>query len=402
MNLVPEQEGSAIIATTTATTSRDIDKVHQIRMKQPQSTMEDFTTTLLSRERIPAFDFETTAYNERVIAPKLVDRKGTRCEKNRPIQCDLNDPRHIQSIGEHHQEEKKDEDFDFDNDEWKVVQLVHGDCQVHHLVDHVPTTTTSAQNSAGNDDDDFLEMEDDSAYDSDSSICAQHHPPRRLHRRFAKCGVKGFREPPTIESVLTKRGKRALQRQDSTPSLPSRCPEPCSSYSSSSSSGQKRVSFSTVEIQEYSLTLGDHPCTDSYPLSLDWEHTEPYEMDLQDYEKRPHHHQIVHHLSPLQRRVRLSIVSGLSPKEVTKKELERHKQLDKEAFDEIDANDRNADIENPLFDQPELSPADGVTRSRSFFDVMEAQDSDDDSDFVSSSERGQLFSTADFDSWMEN
>jgi len=35
----------------------------------------------------------------------------------------------------------------------------------------------------------------------------------------------------------------------------------------------KRVQFSTVQIQEYHLTLGDHPCTMHYPLSLDWPHS---------------------------------------------------------------------------------------------------------------------------------
>jgi hypothetical protein len=53
------------------------------------------------------------------------------------------------------------------------------------------------------------------------------------------------------------------------------------SSASASSSGKgsvqslKRVSFSTVEVREYSLTVGDHPfCRDGLPITLDWEFNE--------------------------------------------------------------------------------------------------------------------------------
>jgi hypothetical protein len=35
----------------------------------------------------------------------------------------------------------------------------------------------------------------------------------------------------------------------------------------------KNVRFSTVQVREYSLTLGDHPLAGPYPLSLDWTYT---------------------------------------------------------------------------------------------------------------------------------
>jgi hypothetical protein len=45
--------------------------------------------------------------------------------------------------------------------------------------------------------------------------------------------------------------------------------------SSSSSSLSKRVSFSTVEVREYSLTVGEHPfCKDGLAISLDWHYNQ--------------------------------------------------------------------------------------------------------------------------------
>ena len=41
-----------------------------------------------------------------------------------------------------------------------------------------------------------------------------------------------------------------------------------------------------MRVREYSVTLGDHPCADSFPLTLDWEHTQAREVDLDRYEKR--------------------------------------------------------------------------------------------------------------------
>lgn len=48
-----------------------------------------------------------------------------------------------------------------------------------------------------------------------------------------------------------------------------------SSSDSSSGKGLKRVSFSNVEVREYSVTIGDHPfCRDGLPITLDWKFNE--------------------------------------------------------------------------------------------------------------------------------
>jgi hypothetical protein len=41
---------------------------------------------------------------------------------------------------------------------------------------------------------------------------------------------------------------------------------------------RRNDSFSTVDVRENNLTLGDHPTCGSYPLALDWQHTPPLSM----------------------------------------------------------------------------------------------------------------------------
>jgi len=49
---------------------------------------------------------------------------------------------------------------------------------------------------------------------------------------------------------------------------------------------QKGVSFSTVQIREYSLILGDHPyCSGGPPLSLGWDHSEAETVPIEVYER---------------------------------------------------------------------------------------------------------------------
>lgn len=201
--------------------------------------------------------------------------------------------------------------------------------------------------------------------DSDASICPEEH-----HRQRRRCAC-----------IYPGRGRRR-NRVD-------RPPRPASRQQSSA----KRVSFSTVTVQEHSLTLGDHPCADAYPLSLDWEHSEAYEVDLDEYERQPKHHQPPHHLSSLQRRVRIAVVSGIAPKELTQQEHERHLQVEKEAFAGCDWDD-DVFFEPPDFGSTVISKSPSMDR----FEVP-LSESDDDEDFVPAHERSQLFSVADFDAW---
>jgi hypothetical protein len=48
---------------------------------------------------------------------------------------------------------------------------------------------------------------------------------------------------------------------------------------------QRSVRFGNVQVQEYSVTLGDHTLCDNYPLTLDWQHTEAIEYELDWYEE---------------------------------------------------------------------------------------------------------------------
>lgn len=53
-----------------------------------------------------------------------------------------------------------------------------------------------------------------------------------------------------------------------------------SSVSSSRSSHGKRVSFApSIEVREYALQIGDHPCCEALPLSLGWTYFETHQCN---------------------------------------------------------------------------------------------------------------------------
>jgi hypothetical protein len=67
-------------------------------------------------------------------------------------------------------------------------------------------------------------------------------------------------------------------------------------------SKRKKVSFSTVEIQEYAVQLGDNPATAGVPITIGWEPQFKIVCDIDEYESlRP----------PSRRSADLSIPSGL-------------------------------------------------------------------------------------------
>lgn len=73
--------------------------------------------------------------------------------------------------------------------------------------------------------------------------------------------------------------------------LPDRC---CASSMSSAgwtqhveedSTSKHHVSFSTVDVREYAVTIGDHPyCSSGVPLALDWSVTTFHSVDLAAFE----------------------------------------------------------------------------------------------------------------------
>ena len=58
-----------------------------------------------------------------------------------------------------------------------------------------------------------------------------------------------------------------------------------SNFTKDKSKDKRRVRFRTVQLQEYSITVGDHPyCKGYFPLTLDWSHAQPIQMKLKEYE----------------------------------------------------------------------------------------------------------------------
>jgi hypothetical protein len=136
----------------------------------------------------------------------------------------------------------------------------------------------------------------------------------------------------------------------------------------------KRVSFGMVQIQEYTLTLGDHPFADSYPISLDWPHTEAREYNLDIFEKvrrissaksplslSPSTSKVpCRHLSPAQRRSRLANISGIHPSDLAKQEQLRHQQLVVEMEQRYYSNNNNdndeMEVDGPYEAHEECDP----------------------------------------------
>jgi len=77
---------------------------------------------------------------------------------------------------------------------------------------------------------------------------------------------------------------------------------------------KRRVSFSSVEVREYSVTVGDHPlCYDGLPLSLDWEHCEePSVRSIEESRERDSQYRPPRRLSFDERRDRLFSVNSYS------------------------------------------------------------------------------------------
>jgi hypothetical protein len=78
---------------------------------------------------------------------------------------------------------------------------------------------------------------------------------------------------------------------------------------------RRSVSFKSVEVREYSITVGDHPlCYDGLPLTLDWEHSDTVEIrDVSTSRERRGNYRAPRRLSFDERRDRLfSVASSLA------------------------------------------------------------------------------------------
>jgi hypothetical protein len=97
------------------------------------------------------------------------------------------------------------------------------------------------------------------------------------------------------------------------------------------------VRFSNVQIREYELTIGDHPCTNVYPLSLDWSHSETETISIEDHianrtnksKKRTYANprktgQQAFRMDVANRVARLYNVTSLRPRDLSNMERARH------------------------------------------------------------------------------
>jgi hypothetical protein len=96
----------------------------------------------------------------------------------------------------------------------------------------------------------------------------------------------------------------------------------------------RHVRFNSVELQEYAITLGDHPfCKGHFPITLDWYHAQPIEMSIRDYEADKAHRRYTpsksdkweFHMDTQERWERLRLVSGLNESTLAHLEQERHR-----------------------------------------------------------------------------
>ena len=69
---------------------------------------------------------------------------------------------------------------------------------------------------------------------------------------------------------------------------------------------RRRVSFTSIEIREYNLTVGDHPlCRDGLPLQLDWAHSPSTQVSILCSRERTEKYQMPRRLSYEEKRDRL-------------------------------------------------------------------------------------------------
>ena len=129
--------------------------------------------------------------------------------------------------------------------------------------------------------------------------------------------------PPLVESLED-------EQVEEEPSLAK-----CRRSSSSKHMPKKSVSFSTVNIREHQVIVGDHPCTaDSLPLSLGWAHAEEsHVMDVDTYEIIRTSHRRCRsdmQLTFLERKNILKRVGGLSERDI----MHEQRRAFRESFDD--------------------------------------------------------------------
>lgn len=158
-----------------------------------------------------------------------------------------------------------------------------------------------------------------------SSSVAPQHPKRKEHPTLCEQDFDdtvlttfGWEDFPCIEDGdnvgAFNKGVQTPFTSEINPSCPHvvEASDDCFSNSNGTSvrtcSSASRVDFAeTVEIREYALTVGDHPYSPSFALSLDWAHAPAVRVALRD---RSCHSGRPRRLSVWERRKRLEIAHG--------------------------------------------------------------------------------------------
>ena len=100
-----------------------------------------------------------------------------------------------------------------------------------------------------------------------------------------------------------------------------------------------RVRFSSVQVREHSIMIGNHPCCrDSLPISLDWVHSDDLCFDIEDFEysrnmaggRGPRGN--LPRMDFWSRRVRLQTVAGMSERDFIRAEQRRRQEAEREAM----------------------------------------------------------------------
>lgn len=133
--------------------------------------------------------------------------------------------------------------------------------------------------------------------------------------------------PPLVESLDDEESTQDVLHGEIAEACRShrRSSSSSSSSSSSTSSTKKSVSFSTVNIREHQVIVGDHPCAaGSLPLSLGWAHaTESRVIDIDTYEViRSEHRRCLSdmQLTFLDRKNILKRVGGLTERDIIREQ----------------------------------------------------------------------------------
>ena len=143
--------------------------------------------------------------------------------------------------------------------------------------------------------------------------------------------------------------------------------------------------FSYVEVQEYNLTIGDADC-DAYPLTLDWSHTKPIRISVDDYKTRP-----CKSLSSQSRRQRIAKVSGHTTRYLVKLETSRlaseaklelmewSKTFDERAKQSIQSRTKVAAVAAPTGSKGIMDLTHHLGQSLRLFEYQHGEDEDTDS-----------------------